>query len=155
MEKLVIDRLGPIAHCEIEIKDFLILTGAQATGKSTIAKSIFFFGNLKNLLVGIVRKSMGTVNYEALPMTLRNRFIKEIRNNFLQIFGTTWAMDPQMRIEYLYENGETISVSLKKEKSQDQYAYIDLSLNIEKKIEKVERQFITEGRLASAPAELK
>ena len=98
MEKLVIDRLGPIAHCEIEIKDFLILTGAQATGKSTIAKSIFFFGNLKNLLVGIVRKSMGTVNYEALPMTLRNRFIKEIRNNFLQIFGTTWAMDPQMRI---------------------------------------------------------
>lgn len=155
MEKLVIYRLGPIAHCEIEIKDFLILTGAQATGKSTIAKSIFFFGNLKNLLVGIVRKSMGTVNYEAIPMTLRNRFIKEIRNNFLQIFGTTWAMDPQMRIEYLYENGETISVSLKKEKSQDQYAYIDLSLNIEKKIEKVERQFITEGRLASAPAELK
>ena len=41
MEKLIIDRLGPIAHCEIEIKDFLILTGAQATGKSTIAKSIF------------------------------------------------------------------------------------------------------------------
>lgn len=155
MEKLIINRLGPIEHCEIEIKNFLILTGAQAAGKSTIAKSIFFFGNLKNLLVGIVRKSMGTVNYEALPMTLRNRFIKEVRNNFLQIFGTTWAMDPQMKMEYFYENGETISISLKKEKSQDQYAYIDISSNMEKKIKEVERQFISEDGRASIPAELK
>ena len=41
MEKLVINKLGPIEHCELEIKDFMVFTGPQASGKSTIAKSIF------------------------------------------------------------------------------------------------------------------
>lgn len=42
MEKLVINQLGPIEHCELEIKDFMVFTGPQVSGKSTIAKSIFF-----------------------------------------------------------------------------------------------------------------
>ena len=43
MAELVIQNFGPIRHCKIEEKRFMILIGAQASGKSTIAKVIFFF----------------------------------------------------------------------------------------------------------------
>ena len=38
MAKILIDNLGPIKHCEMDIRE---LTGAQASGKSTIAKAVF------------------------------------------------------------------------------------------------------------------
>ena len=56
MEKIVINKLGPIAHCNLGINDFMIFTGPQAAGKSTIAKSIFFFKNIRNLLLMQINK---------------------------------------------------------------------------------------------------
>ena len=50
MQKIKIFRLGPIKDCEVDISNFMILTGPQASGKSTLAKSIFFFKNVKNIL---------------------------------------------------------------------------------------------------------
>ena len=38
MEKLVINKLGPIEHCELEIKDFMVFTGPQASGAYCEAK---------------------------------------------------------------------------------------------------------------------
>ena len=46
MQKIIIHQLGPVEHCELEINDFMIFTGPQASGKSTIAKSVFFFKNI-------------------------------------------------------------------------------------------------------------
>ena len=43
MPQIIINKLGPIDHCELDIKDLMIFTGQQASGKSTIAKSVFFF----------------------------------------------------------------------------------------------------------------
>lgn len=56
MEKIVINKLGPIKHCELNIDDFMVFTGPQASGKSTIARSIFFFKNIKNLLLLQINK---------------------------------------------------------------------------------------------------
>lgn len=41
MAKILIDNLGPIKHCEMDIREFTVFTGAQASGKSTIAKAVF------------------------------------------------------------------------------------------------------------------
>lgn len=46
MQRLEIRLLGPVSECNIEIRDYLVFTGAQASGKSTIAKSIFFFNGV-------------------------------------------------------------------------------------------------------------
>ena len=43
MHKLILKNMGPIQECEMNIDDFTVLTGVQASGKSTIAKAIFFF----------------------------------------------------------------------------------------------------------------
>lgn len=41
MQRIIINQLGPIEHCELPINDFIICTGPQDAGKSTVAKSIF------------------------------------------------------------------------------------------------------------------
>ena len=40
MQKIVIHKLGPVKDCELEIKEFTVFTGPQASGKSTVAKRI-------------------------------------------------------------------------------------------------------------------
>lgn len=50
VERIVIKKLRPIDYCDFNINDFTIFTGPQASGKSTIAKSIFFFKNIRNLI---------------------------------------------------------------------------------------------------------
>ena len=47
MHLLTIDNLGPIRRCELPIMQYTVLTGYQAAGKSTLAKSVYFFKTLK------------------------------------------------------------------------------------------------------------
>ena len=48
MQKIIIKNFGAIAYAEIEIKKVLVLIGEQASGKSTIAKFIYFFKTLRD-----------------------------------------------------------------------------------------------------------
>ena len=43
MQRIEIRYLVPVQELEMEIKDFNLLIGEQATGKSTVAKAIYFF----------------------------------------------------------------------------------------------------------------
>ena len=45
---MILKNVGPIKNCEVSITDFNVFTGAQASGKSTIAKAVFFFRTIKN-----------------------------------------------------------------------------------------------------------
>ena len=47
MQKIIIKNFGAIEYAEVEIKKVLVLIGEQASGKSTIAKLIYFFKSLK------------------------------------------------------------------------------------------------------------
>lgn len=40
MQKIIIKYLGPVRELEMEIKDFNLLIGEQATGKSTVAREL-------------------------------------------------------------------------------------------------------------------
>lgn len=129
MERIVINKLGPIEHCELRIQDFMVFTGPQASGKSTISKSIFFFKTMKNLLLmQINRKLYG--GDDGTDLTTKNRFIKEIRSIFLQTFGSTWCMNQNMSLEYYYTNDVYIKVNLKSDPISPNYIWIDLSDNL-------------------------
>lgn len=41
--------------------------------------------------------------------------MREIRSNFLQIFGTTWCMNTDMHLEYCYTDEIYVKISLKEE----------------------------------------
>lgn len=47
MQRIEIRYLVPVQELEMEIKDFNLLIGEQATGKSTVAKAIYFFRIIK------------------------------------------------------------------------------------------------------------
>ena len=153
MQRLEIKLLGPVSECNIEIRDYLVFTGAQASGKSTIAKSIFFFNNIKNLLIQLIRRMNLMKDEETIELSLGLRLKREIRSNFLQIFGTTLAMDPQMSMTYTYENGETITLYLTDNQYQKNFAEVKISQGMWRNILALERS-VNSG-LYSDPAEIK
>lgn len=137
MQKLVINKLGPISRCELEIKDFTIFTGAQASGKSTVAKSVFFFRNIKNLLNEQLRKKFllsGIQLDDSIELSTKNVLIRAIRSNFLQIFGTTWHMDKEMSLKYYYSDDIYIQISLKEDWINPNYIWVSLSKELERKL---------------------
>lgn len=125
MERIVIDKLGPVKHCDLKINDFMVFTGPQASGKSTIAKSIFFFKDIKNILFMQLSKQVYSEN-DGIKLSTKNRLIKEIRLVFLQTFGTTWCMDDDMSIVYYYTEDIYIKIHLKSNYKSHNYIWIDL-----------------------------
>lgn len=126
MERIIINQLGPITHCELEVNEFMVFTGPQASGKSTIAKSIFFFKNIKNILLTQINKRF-LQDKDMMELSTKNRLLKEIRSNFLQTFGITWCMDNNMMIEYYYTDQIYIKICLKEDPIAPNYIWIDLS----------------------------
>ena len=112
MQKLYIKHLGPIEECEINIDEFMVCTGPQASGKSTIAKSIFFFKNIKNILFVEYKKKYLLNRHvaESRNVTVKQRFMKEVRANFLQIFGITGSLDGDMFLQYQYTEKKILKV---------------------------------------------
>lgn len=51
MQRIVIQNFGPIKDATIEIPKFLLLIGEQASGKSTVAKLIYFSALWKKILL--------------------------------------------------------------------------------------------------------
>lgn len=125
MEKMVINKLGPVTSCELEINDFMVFTGPQASGKSTIAKSIFFFKNVKNLLLIQINKRFLDKD-ETIELSTKNRLIREIRSNFLQTFGSTWCMDRHMFMEYYFADSVYIKINLKDDPQSPNCIWIEL-----------------------------
>ncbi len=51
MQKLIMNKLGPIERCELQCSQFMAFTGFQASGKSTIAKASYYFRAIKEDIV--------------------------------------------------------------------------------------------------------
>lgn len=134
MQKIIIHQLGPVEHCELEINDFMIFTGPQASGKSTIAKSVFFFKNIRKLLVSQIRKRYTVLSYlpddNSMELSLKGRLLREVRANFLQIFGSTWCMSNDMQLQYYYTEDVSIKVSLKEDPISPNYIWIEFSKSL-------------------------
>lgn len=64
MKKITIRNFGPIQNIEdLEIKDFMVFIGPQASGKSTVAKLVYFFKSIREdvikYLLGLLEKKPG------------------------------------------------------------------------------------------------
>jgi len=113
MQKIIIKNFGAIEYAEIEIKKVLVLIGEQASGKSTIAKLIYFFKSLKDYLLS--KDQLKTSD----SLDIFSNFVFLIQERFYDFFGSTLHI-PNFEITYYY--------SLEKNK------FINLVLDDEKKI---------------------
>lgn len=130
MPRIIIHRLGPIDHCELEIDDYMVLTGPQSSGKSTIAKSVFYFKNVRTVIMQLLRRQH-MLSVDRMDLSLKNRLIRELRSVFLQTFGSTWCMDKQMMIRYEYNEGVSIEVSLRDDPVTPNYIWVELSSDLD------------------------
>ena len=99
MQNMYIRNLGPVKECKIDVNRFTILTGAQASGKSTLAKAIYFFRTLKTDVYEEITRRPSEEDYYTGMM---NGLEKRIRSKFLRIFGSSWSMEHTMKMVYSY-----------------------------------------------------
>lgn len=99
MHRLIINKLGPIERCELDCVPFLTLTGFQASGKSTIAKVIYYFRTIKEDIEELAKKQA----FNAVPINgmedeydvghgleLKKRLEGCLREKFLSTFGSSY-----------------------------------------------------------------
>lgn len=113
-QKLEIRNLGPIKSCEIKVDDFTILTGPQASGKSTIARAIYFFRTLKNDFFEQITYRLSDDEYDD---GIVKSVEKRMRSKFLQIFGSSWSMDLTMKLKYEYAPRVYVEVHLEPDRN--------------------------------------
>lgn len=135
MHKLIINKLGPIDHCELTCNDFMIFTGFQSSGKSTIAKAIFYFRTIKNDIYKIIEDYIfGTAtNANNGGISLKKELVNTLKSKFLRTFGSSWGMDNQMSLEYRYTNDCFVKIYLKPDLyyQTPNYIWIELSDSIQ------------------------
>jgi predicted ATPase len=68
MQKIIIKNFGAIEYAEIEIKKVLVLIGEQASGKSTIAKLIYFFKTLRDDILFLCCKKSSITGLDQLKI---------------------------------------------------------------------------------------
>ncbi|MDL2280211.1 AAA family ATPase, partial [Desulfovibrio sp. OttesenSCG-928-G11] len=99
MAHLVINNFGPIKHFESSIARMNVLIGPQASGKSTVAKLLFYLKMFPIWLATYTPPtSGGRNNYEL--------FQKILRTNFLNLFGPVYHQS-DISISYSFVNPET------------------------------------------------
>lgn len=96
MQKLIVDNFKQITHAEIEFKDFLLLIGPQASGKSTIAKLIFFFKSLQQFYIDLFDVDDKETTVDAVIL----KFNYLIINKFQEYFSFTELPDPDFKTQY-------------------------------------------------------
>lgn len=126
MSRIRIENLGPVQYFENDVdEELMVLIGEQASGKSTIAKTIFFCKSIseefKKLLMNRDIVMMSPSQSRGIT-----GFKKRLRTKFIEYFGTTKHMDP-FSIFYTFDNGEYMEIKL-----EDGYANIHFSSKLEK-----------------------
>ena len=129
--ELIIHNLGPVEDCCCRIDKFTVLTGPQSSGKSTIAKAIFFFRTIKNDFLTIMQQGGPRIVTGSNDMRWNNTIQQRLRNKFLELFGTSWIMPEDMRLEYRYSKHTYVIVYLKPSFDDRNFVSFDFSQDIE------------------------
>ena len=87
MHRIEIKNFGPIKHFEADINDLMFFIGAQASGKSTISKIIFFCRSLRDELLYFLREAkVDELEHPRWEDVFRRRQQKRL----FEYFGSDW-----------------------------------------------------------------
>lgn len=140
MAKIIINHLGAIKEFEMEIKQFNLMIGEQATGKSTICKAIYFFRSIKNELIEYLYSLAvdgETVN-ECFPKALNSK----CKNIFVELFGYSWNLPDDLNMEYYFSEDIVVKVYLKRREKGKKYISINYSKKLTEELKKLEKKSI-------------
>ncbi len=138
MQSISIRNLGPIKEFDSEIKDLTLLIGGQGTGKSTIAKAVFFFRSMKDVvsseLDGLLQEPQVPFSWDRLQTRLAAIL-------FEFYGGGYFSNDTDMRFHYA--EGVEVAVS-----SSDESIQFDFSEPLRQQIvHLVDRMRVAKGEM--------
>lgn len=82
MQRLIVQRFMAIEYAEVEVTNMLVLIGEQASGKSTLAKLIYFFKSLREEYVTLL------IDSDNSDSDIQKAFWAVIGRKFYRIFGS-------------------------------------------------------------------
>lgn len=137
MQRIQISNFAAINSLELDLDDKLdIIIGAQASGKSTLSKTIYFCRKVRDYLLDYLTNpdNFKTVH----PNEYYAYFLKYVRKQFMGCFGTTKHMPP-FCIDFYYEYSEASSKCKKLSLQLDDTGYVKVffSKNITNRIKKL------------------
>lgn len=106
-KKILIRNFGPVSNCELEINDFILFIGEQASGKSTICKCIYFFRAMRDDIFTYLVESINNRSFDKFPRVLYTR----IRQRFLDFFGSSRHLDNTF-LKFNYSSTNYIEITL-------------------------------------------
>lgn len=133
VQKIYIRNNGPVKDFEMEIGKFNLLIGEQATGKSTIAKSVYYFKLIKTKIVDYLTQIYDSNTYHNIPQenVWFDKAVKsELKNIFIRLFGYSWDLNPEFYMKYEYADGLWIQVKLKNGDRNRQYISVTYSMEL-------------------------
>lgn len=134
MAKIHINNLGAIHSVSMEIKQFNLFIGEQATGKSTLCKAVYYFRNFKEILLEhLYDIILGGKKEHKFPKALNSK----MKDEFIKLFGYSWELPDNLYICYEYSKLCTMEVRLVKEKKK--YLSLEYNDHLSREIQALER----------------
>ncbi|MFN0036682.1 MAG: AAA family ATPase [Saprospiraceae bacterium] len=106
MHRLEIRNFGPISEADIEVGDLTVIIGEQATGKSTIAKLIYFFQSLKE---DALKAALHGVDTNGNPSSI---FRREATEKFRYFFKPSYFQS-NTQIKYSFSKSQKFEVEIR------------------------------------------
>lgn len=112
MQKIIINNFGSIKYAEIEVKKILVLIGEQASGKSTIAKLIYFFKTIQEDLFSQIYRDK-----QNQSLDINSDILPPIQQKFYNFFGPTNNL-PDFEITFYYSFNENKFLKLSNDENK-------------------------------------
>ena len=144
-QHLIIKNLGPIKNCEIDLTKMMVLDGSQASGKSTVAKTIFFFRTIKDDIVdSLIRPYADPVIQSEIQYRLSHKFE--------QLFGDN--TDKNLFIAFEYADGvhvelnsnQPIKISKKIQNWYGKFFDVKLTTNDRREVQKEANELFNDDK---------
>lgn len=133
IQHLHVRDFGPIQSCDVEVQRLTVLTGPQASGKSTLAKLIYFFKIARQY---IQSQPLSSVQAD-----------KWLRSVFLRMFGDVTELSDNMQIRYDFAGGQWLDVIKGiHPQTNSQTVLFHFSRDFNQSAEKMEAIYIPAGR---------
>lgn len=153
-QTITIKNLGPVKNFKMDITKFNILIGEQATGKSTIAKCIYFFRTVKTYITYYFQSiyHSGTYHGKDISLGIVKNLKSELKSVFISLFGYSWDLDDRLYLRYEFTDAIWIDVSLNKgTRKQDKYIDVRFSEQLFGELSKLQSEVIQLNREKSQP----
>lgn len=141
MARIIIKHLGVIKEFEMDIKQFNLFIGEQATGKSTICKAVYFFRCIKNELIEYFYAIAvdGAGEKGAFPKVFNSR----CKSVFEELFGYSWNLPDDLWMEYQFSQEIYMQVYLKTREKGKKYISINYSDKLLEELKSLEKKSVS------------